>query len=97
MPVLIETIKNHPLAQVEGEKTLQDGAPSWSRQVDMPRIRALAAECRLINSRWIYRCDIAVLSPSPFSPSLPLLSLSLDTRVVSHNLPLKSPIDVLLL
>lgn len=47
----------------------QDGVPSWSRQVDMPRIRALGAERRLINSRWIYRCDIVVLPYLSF-PSL---------------------------
>lgn len=70
--MLIETIKNHPRTQVgRVRKTLQDGAFSWSRQVDMPRIRALAAECRLINSRWIYRGDIAVLSLT----FLPLLAI----------------------
>lgn len=50
------------------ERTLQDGAPSWSRQADMPRIRALAAECRLINSDGF----IAVILRSSPSPSSPL-------------------------
>lgn len=64
--MLIETIKNHPLGW--REETLKM-ASLPGHTVDMPEVRALVAECRLINSRWIYGHDIVVRLRLPFVSS----------------------------
>lgn len=70
--MLIETIKNHPGGR-GGEATLKM-ASLPGHTVDIPDVRALVAECRLINSRWIYRCDIVVRRLSTLAPCLAVLS-----------------------
>lgn len=64
--MLIETIKNQPPRPVGGGMKTLKMASLPGHAVDIPDVRALVAECRLINSRWIYRYDIVVRLLSPF-------------------------------
>lgn len=75
--MLIETIKNHPCGRRE---EILKMATLPGHAVDIPEVRALVPECRLINSRWIYGYDIVVRA----SPSL---CLEFRCSIVSCSLP----------
>lgn len=69
--MLIETIKNHPCGR---RKETLKMATLPGHAVDIPEVRALVPECRLINSRWIYGYDIVVRLHFPFVSSFVFLS-----------------------